>query len=385
MDIEKIINDDDFLDYDSDFNNCYVFELSVEDTGEVFYVGYADPSLPEEHFCKRVCFVGSNNYYDAERIMKKLSTKKTILYTGLRESIAEQLAIREIERIKKETNYLLCDHMFNDYANDNYTYLKTPCFWISKVEQHYLGYTPVPYDEVDINNLSAVYLLDSNFTDSLVNDLYGNNYEAIYNEMKSKLQSIGTSIRTSRYAKTTKSWIITGNISLYGMQIFRDKIFEKYGIKMPFYHMLDVIDALKDISYKKQDKIDILNYKTNAINNRCPLENIENLDDIHAGGEYYFKGQEYLNAGKIEEAISYFDKAREKGNLAVYYSYLRAFKKIKDYDNELEILQELLKRQTYRFRNNPKNEPTFVTIKEGIERDMEKVIKKIEKKNNYLK
>lgn len=50
--------------------------------------------------------------------------------------------------------------------------------------------------------------------------------------------------------------------------------------------------------------------------------------------------------GNIEKAISLFDKARYYGYEApaLYNSYAMAYRKLKDYDNEIAILDEAIKR-----------------------------------------
>ena len=60
------------------------------------------------------------------------------------------------------------------------------------------------------------------------------------------------------------------------------------------------------------------------------------------------KGDRIRKEGKIKEAIALFDEARFKGYVspALYESYAMAYHKLKDYENEVAILNEGLKRLT---------------------------------------
>lgn len=59
---------------------------------------------------------------------------------------------------------------------------------------------------------------------------------------------------------------------------------------------------------------------------------------------YWSRGEEERIAGNIEAAIQLFDKAREAGctNPAIYESYAKAYRKIKDYENEILILDDAI-------------------------------------------
>ena len=62
---------------------------------------------------------------------------------------------------------------------------------------------------------------------------------------------------------------------------------------------------------------------------------------MHVG---YREGSGRKN-GKVDEAIALFDKARYNGYdaPALYDSYAKAYRKIKDYDNEILILDKAIK------------------------------------------
>ncbi|MBP3453839.1 MAG: ribonuclease H-like domain-containing protein [Clostridia bacterium] len=88
----------------------------------------------------------------------------------------------------------------------------------------------------------------------------------------------------------------------------------------------------------------------NAKNSRVPLSEIHNLDNWHKGFDegspYYFKGEEARKAGDLENAIRLFDRARYNGYdaPALYDSYVKTYRQMKDYENEIEICEEGMKR-----------------------------------------
>jgi DNA polymerase III epsilon subunit family exonuclease len=87
-----------------------------------------------------------------------------------------------------------------------------------------------------------------------------------------------------------------------------------------------------------------------AVHSRCPLEDIKNLGEwekgFSAGFQYWEKGEIARKEGKTDEAIALFDKARYNGYEApaLYQSYAITYRHLKDYDNEIEIIEEFLAR-----------------------------------------
>ena len=73
--------------------------------------------------------------------------------------------------------------------------------------------------------------------------------------------------------------------------------------------------------------------------------------------------------GDIAEAISLFDKARENGYDApvLYESYEKAYRKNKDYENEIAILIERYERNQAIHGNDRAWDRFFVELKEKIE------------------
>lgn len=83
-----------------------------------------------------------------------------------------------------------------------------------------------------------------------------------------------------------------------------------------------------------------------AIHNRIPLKEIRNARNWDKGFElgfpYWEKGEEERKNGNFVVAIELFDKARLNGYAApaLYNSYAMAYRQLKDYSNEIAILDE---------------------------------------------
>lgn len=94
------------------------------------------------------------------------------------------------------------------------------------------------------------------------------------------------------------------------------------------------------------------NVVINAMHNRVPLSEIRNLNDWEKGYDeghiYWEQGEIARKNDQIQQAISLFDKARYNGYDApvLYDSYAKAYRKIKDYANEIVILEEGMQRIT---------------------------------------
>lgn len=84
----------------------------------------------------------------------------------------------------------------------------------------------------------------------------------------------------------------------------------------------------------------------NAVHNRVPLSEIRNVENWDKGFEMGFphweKGENERKSGNLAVAIELFDKARLNGYAApaLYNSYALAYRQLKDYSNEIAILDE---------------------------------------------
>lgn len=103
---------------------------------------------------------------------------------------------------------------------------------------------------------------------------------------------------------------------------------------------------------EKSESLDKYNSheKARRIKNRVPINEIKNKYDFDKGFDkgysHYLKGEQFRKLGYIYSAIDEFDEARENGYSApaLFWSYAQSFRKIKDYNNEVEILEEAFKR-----------------------------------------
>ena len=368
----ELIKDENFEDFKSKYRKCYVYELSVKDTGEIFYVGR---DSEEKHDVPFDVFSPLRKGW-ANRISQQIETEKRILKTGLRESVANHYVLKRIKEISSDN--MLCDRENCSYPSYELMQVgAAPKIEVCPIEQYYLGKTAVSFDKVDLSNLSAVYI-DSSFCSSeMIAGLYGTHFDEYYNELKRKLEVIGTKIIKSKYAKSIKAWIYLGRISRLEYEKVQNYALQKLGRNIPTYHLFDILEVLKDVTANSTIDSTLYDVEINPIHNRCPLSDIRNLNDWRAayreGAQFAQKGEELRLAGDIEAAISYFDKARECG-FDVYDSYAKAYRKIKDFDNEIAILMECYEYHKTISGNDHASSPFFIELKEKIDKAKQRLI-----------
>lgn len=79
---------------------------------------------------------------------------------------------------------------------------------------------------------------------------------------------------------------------------------------------------------------------------RVPVSKIKNQNNWDAGFKVGYplwqRGEKERKEGNIEKAISFYDEARNNGYFApaLYKSYAMAYRKLKDLDSEIEMLEE---------------------------------------------
>lgn len=97
-------------------------------------------------------------------------------------------------------------------------------------------------------------------------------------------------------------------------------------------------------------KIIITDTDRRLFNVQCPVEDILNKDDwdkgFQQGSPYYFQGEVLRKSGRLEDALILYNKARYMGYNApaLYRSYAMCYRKMKQYDNEISIIDEFLER-----------------------------------------
>lgn len=133
--------------------------------------------------------------------------------------------------------------------------------------------------------------------------------------------------------------------------------------------------------------------KVNAVHNRCPIEQIKNFGDwekgFDAGFKYYERAEVARKEDCLEEAIALYDKARFNGYdaPALYDGYAMTYHKLKDYDNEIVIIEEFLSRGAYgkdgRFEaRRAAAIKALYSKQEAVRKEIEKAIEKEKKKRH---
>ncbi len=80
------------------------------------------------------------------------------------------------------------------------------------------------------------------------------------------------------------------------------------------------------------------------------FNNLKNLNDLSKGFDegmlYWEKGDRERKDSNLERAIELFDEARYNGYdaLCLYDSYAMTYRKLKDYDNEIAVIDEAIER-----------------------------------------
>lgn len=114
---------------------------------------------------------------------------------------------------------------------------------------------------------------------------------------------------------------------------------EEHGCRYCFYYR-----------NKCEAKVEQPEVEINPIHNRVPLSQIKNKNNWNKGFKdgfkYWEEGENERKAGNLEKAIELFDTARYNGYYApaLYESYGKAYRKLKDYDNEIAIIDEEIER-----------------------------------------
>lgn len=328
----------------------YVYEWFIKDTGEIFYVGKGRGNRYKA-FHERA--------YEAEKIRKTYDTDTRFVGTNLTEDEALKLETEEMLRILNETNDRLTNRitpLFSKRGNGyerspNTPELKfetAPHLYASEIDDHYFGIKSRPFDKVEYENLKSVVFITRNMRDE-TDIIYSGNPDKYLSETKALLSKNGSKILKSQYAKSATAWIFIGDDYLTNYEIDQKNALERIGRNIPTYHLIDVWKFLKE-KFGDVDTISTEEILINPIHNRVPLKEIRNLNNwdkgFDEGKPYWDKGEEERKAGNFKEAIELFDLARYNGYNApaLYSSYTMVYRKLKDYDNEIAIIDEAIER-----------------------------------------
>lgn len=108
---------------------------------------------------------------------------------------------------------------------------------------------------------------------------------------------------------------------------------------------------IQNVTVDTESVIDRADIEIHPVNNRVQVSEIMNLNNWDKGFDkgypFWEKGEECRKSGDITGAIDFYDKARCYGYCApvLFESYAMAFHKLKDYDNEIDILDEGIERE----------------------------------------
>lgn len=335
----------------STHRDFYVYEWFVKDTGEIFYVGKGRGDRYKEYH---------DRAYEAEKIRKLYDTDVRFIGTDLTEDEALELESKEMTRILNETNDRLTNRLIplltkrdNGYGRSpstpTYKFETAPILYTSEIDEHYFKIKGRPFDKVDYKNLSCVVLIEKRISREELEIIYGGNYANYRKEVIALLEANGNRILKSRYAKSVSAWIYSGDDYVINNSLDEEKAMERIGREIPSYHLIDVWKLLKNgygnAEIKMPGSIEIY-----PVNNRIPLPQIRNKNDWEKGFDdgfrYWEQGDAERKKGNIDRAIKLYDKARYNGYLApvLYNSYAMAYRKLKDFDNEIDILTEGIER-----------------------------------------
>lgn len=328
----------------------YVYEWFIKETGEIFYVGKGRGNRFKE-FHQRA--------YEAEKIRKNFETDNRFVAMGLTEDEAIELESKEITRILNETNDRLTNRqipLFTKRGNGfdrspsttTIRFETAPVLFASEIEEHYFGKQHRAFDQVHYDNLKAVAFITRSMRDE-ISVIYASNLEKYKDEVTNTLIANGNKVLKSKFAKSITAWIYIGDDYVTNYNNDQEKALNELGRQIPTYHMIDVWKHLKN---KFEEIASVSNEEPiiNAIHNRVPLNEIKNLNNWERGFDkgypFYEEGDKERKSGNILGAINLFDKARFNGYNApaLYSSYAMAYRKIKDYDNEIAILDEAIER-----------------------------------------
>lgn len=328
----------------------YVYAWFIKDTGEIFYVGMGRNDRYKD-FHERA--------YEAEKIRKMFDTGIRFVGKELTEEEAIALESKEMIRILNETNDRLTNRIIPFFTDRDNGYdcspdtpdLKfeiTPYLYASEIEEHYYGIKYRSFDVVKDENLGAVVFITRNMRNE-IDIIYGGNLDKYYDETKELLSMNGNKILKTKFAKSVTAWIYIGTDYVTNFEKDQEKVLKELGRNIPTYHLLDVRNFLMEKygevkMVTKEDKL------INAVHSRVPLKDIKNLNNwkkaFDEGSPYWEQGDKERKEGNLEKAIQLFNKARYNGYDApvLYTSYAMAYRKLKDYDNEIAVIDEAIER-----------------------------------------
>lgn len=333
----------------SDKNDFYVYEWFIKETGEIFYVGKGRGNRYQTFH---------DRAYEAEKIRSMYETDTRFVGENLTEDEAIELEDAEMMRILNEANDRLTNRITPLFADRDNGYgrspdtpplefEKAPVLFASEIESHYFGIRWRAFDEPDIERLDGAFFIDKG-TQDVYEVVFGGDVERYRSETVALLKAGGNKILKSKFAKSVGSWIYIGDDYVTNVNIAQERAQKELNRTIPVYHLLDVWRVLKNRYGEAEIKTDSLE-EIHPVNNRVPLDHILQVDfsaGFDNGYPFWEKAETLRKTGHLEEAIDCLDQSRYQGYDApvLYNSYAMIYRKLKDYDNEIDILREAIDR-----------------------------------------
>ena len=190
-------------------NDWYVFEWSVKDTGEIFYVGYGYGEDSKSF--------GFESYH-GERIKEKLDVESKIIKDNLEEDEARDLQQEELKRVLKETDNVIINRvtpnmitrksgLLKSETTPNYRFEQAPVLYVAEYEQHYLDMDYDDFEKVDLDNLKSVYLVEKGVDDEIIANIYKDDLDKYLNQTKSLLEHENIKIVDDQFANDVTALI----------------------------------------------------------------------------------------------------------------------------------------------------------------------------------
>ena len=329
----------------SQHTDFYVYEWMIKETGEIFYVGKGRGNR-----CK-----GSHGDSVADKIRQLYETDIIIVAKDLSEEQAVILESSEIIRILSETNFILTNRVIPlDAVRSNFyekssqsTPLKfetAPTLYADEIEHHYFGVQELFYDTVSLDALGKVAFIENRVDEDLIDIVYGNNYEKYYTETIQMLNNCGATIISSPDAKSLTAWIYCGDISVSRHLLRQSRYKNLNGRNLPTFHLIDVWKYLKNSNF---GLIDENQNGAEFKSNRVPLSECKKWDVFDFEGneiiyQTFAEAEKLRKSKEYEAALKLLDVVRQSGYIScpLYISYAKIFRVLKDYDNEIDIINE---------------------------------------------
>lgn len=188
------------------------------------------------------------------------------------------------------------------------------------------------------------------YTEACTQSEGGADYTRVYFSTPFDLEALSDYI-CSVFAKCYKDMEEYASYGNYGIERIKSSIRSLLALSQE--EVLSLLNGAREHDYTpvpevvaNESNVPRNSVLVNAVHKRVALSEIRNAEDeekgFSMGFPYWEKGEEERKNGHFELAIDLFDKARLNGYLApaLYNSYALTYRKLRDYSNEILILDE---------------------------------------------